>query len=92
MKVFAVVLVLIGVLNFSVLVVTSLGRGGSADRDASHDGHFFVSDHGKLTEVSEGTYRFSLAHSKSVFITHAMAMLGIVLLMAVDMKKKAGRG
>jgi hypothetical protein len=91
MKAAANVLILVGVLNFAALITTSMSIGGSADPEASRNGRFFLSDHGTRTEVDESAYRFSLIHSRSVFITHPLAILGFVLLMAEDMKKHPDR-
>ena len=35
------------------------------------NGHYYVSSHGKMTEVSRGAYVYSLIHSVSVVMTHA---------------------
>jgi hypothetical protein len=48
--------------------------GGDATNGKIANGHFFLANHGKLTEVSEGVFRYSLWHARSLFITHPLAM------------------
>ncbi len=41
----------------------------------SENGHYFLSNHGRPKEVNEGVFTYSLWHVRSLFITHALAML-----------------
>ena len=49
--------------NFVVFVVISLVLGGDALGTAPIDGHYYVSSHGRLTEVSRAVWIYSWAHS-----------------------------
>lgn len=62
-------------LNFVVFVVVAFAIGGDAVNGKTVGGHFYLASHGKLTEVSEAVFTYSLWHVRSVFITHPLAML-----------------
>ncbi len=73
------VIKVIGVLNFLAFVAVALWIGGDAVNGHTIDGRFFLSNHGKFTEVSEAVYRYSYAHAVSVWITFPMAFLVALL-------------
>ena len=62
-------------LNFVVFFIVALVIGGDAVNGKVVEGHFYLSDPGKLTEVSEAVYTYSLWHVRSLFLTHPLAML-----------------
>ena len=47
-------------LNFVVFFIVALVIGGDAVNGKVVAGHFYLSDHGKPTEVSEAVYTYSL--------------------------------
>ena len=55
MKVFGLTLAIIGFVNFTAFFVTTLRAGGGPDDELSKGGRYFVTEHGKVTEVSEQT-------------------------------------
>ncbi|MGI4717993.1 MAG: hypothetical protein ACRYF6_06445 [Janthinobacterium lividum] len=65
----------LAVVNFVSFFVGCLYLGGDALNGKIEDGHFYLSDHGKLTEVSKGIYRYSQVHGASVF-----ALIGLTLI------------
>jgi hypothetical protein len=89
MKYFAYTLVVVGVLNFASFWVIALIVGGDAVGNPPQDGRYFVSEHGRRTEVSRSVYEYSLFHARSVWVTHPLALLGGVLLYCEDQKRKA---
>ncbi len=70
------VLVLLGVVNFAVFWIVGACIGGDAVSGRSEDGHYFVSNHGQLTEVTHAVFLYSRIHSYSVWITHPLAAAG----------------
>ncbi|MGO4715073.1 hypothetical protein [Bradyrhizobium sp. 2TAF24] len=64
-----------GILNFLVFVVIAIAIGGDAVNGRIVDGHFYVANHGRLTEVSQAVYTYSLWHVRSIFVTHPLAIL-----------------
>lgn len=54
--------------NFICFFVVASYLGGDALGGKNANGHFYLSSHGKLTEVSEAVYRYSQLHGLSVFL------------------------
>jgi len=65
----------LALVNFVSFFAGCLYLGGDALNGKIEDGHFYLSNHGKLTEVSEGVYRYSQLHALSVF-----ALVGLFLI------------
>ena len=80
--IFAIILVLLGALNFMAFMAFSMNIGGSAGNGRIRDGRYFVNEHGKETEVSASTFELNLTHGRSLWITHPMAMVGMLILIA----------
>ena len=89
MKYFAYTLVVIGVLNFASFWIIAVVIGGDAVSNAPVDGRYYVSEHGRRTEVSRSVYDYSLFHARSVWVTHPLAFFGGYLLYCEDKKRKA---
>ncbi len=70
----------IGILNFVAFYLGTLALGGDALNGKIVDGHYFVSDHGHLTEVSAQAFEYSMWHFKSIFVTHVMGAICVLLL------------
>ena len=82
----------LGVLNFLAFVIVAVAIGGDAVNGKTIGGHFYLGCHGKLTEVSEAVYAYSLWHVRSVFATHPLAMLtGYLANLEKQARKAAGR-
>src|SRR5262245_4223113 len=72
----------IAMLNFFVFWYGVLILGGDAINGKKDGGRYFVGDHGKYTEVTEGVYRYSRFHALSLFVTHSLGMVaGLILLL-----------
>jgi hypothetical protein len=69
------VICVLGVLNFIVCFIVAIVIGGDAVNGKIVGGHFYLASHGKLTEVSETVFTYSLWHARSLFVTHPLAML-----------------
>lgn len=72
---------LVGFANFFWFVAESSALGGDALNGTIRGGHYYVSSHGALTEVSQGQWYWSRAHAISVFGTHLLAMVGMAFLL-----------
>jgi hypothetical protein len=66
--------------NFVTFVVGSERLGGDALNGHQSDGRFFVSAHGRSTEVDESAWRSSRLHAISVLASWAVAMIAMVYL------------
>jgi hypothetical protein len=67
--------VVVGFLNFAVFWITAVALGGDAYAGGHQGSHYFLSSHGRLTEVSEAVWQYSRIHSASVWVTHPLALL-----------------
>jgi hypothetical protein len=65
----------VGIVNFAIFWFAALYLGGDAISGKMVDGHFFLSSHGHLTEVSQSVFTYSKWHVLSVFVTHPLAIL-----------------
>lgn len=74
-------IVLLGLLNFFVFFCTAMYLGGDAINGHSSNGHYYLADHGHLTEVSRAVFAYSKWHVISVWITHPLAIVCGILLM-----------
>lgn len=75
--------------NFAIFWIVGVAIGGDAINGKIVGSHFYLGSHGKLTEVSETIYTYSLWHARSLFITHPLAFVTGVL---ANKQKKAMRG
>jgi hypothetical protein len=66
-------------LNFAAFLLVAMSIGGDAVNGRQSAGHYFVASHGKLTEVSRAVWMYSRAHSYSLFVTHPIGILAVVL-------------
>jgi hypothetical protein len=66
---------LAGIVNFFVFFLAAVYLGGDALSGRAVDGHYFLSSHGRLTEVSQAVFTYSEWHVRSVFITHPIGGL-----------------
>ena len=53
----------------------AVALGGDAVSGKAEAGHYYLSNHGRLTEVSGQVFTYSRVHTYSVFITHPLALL-----------------
>jgi len=73
-------LVWIGLLNFFSFALFSSLIGGDALGGQVHDGHYFVSYKGNLTEVSSAVFTYNYIHSGSQLLTFPLMMIAGVVL------------
>ena len=74
------VILIVCFLNFVACGIGSLVVGGSAASGFKEDGRYFLVEHGKKTEVSMQIWNYSLWHYRSLFVTHPLAMIMLVIL------------
>jgi hypothetical protein len=77
-----------GVLNFVIFWHVAVQIGGDAVSGKIEDGRYFVSSHGRLTEVSSETWRYSYAHKVSTWITHPLGAVGLLLMCLTSPERK----
>ena len=80
MKYFAYTLFLIGILNFASFFIIALVIGGDAVNGKVENGKYYVSEHGRDTEVSRSVFEYSRFHAHFVWVTHPLALIGILFL------------
>jgi len=85
---FAYTLFIIGALNFASFFIIALFIGGDAVGNPPLDGRYYVSEHGRRTEVSRSVYEYSLFHARSVWGTHALIFFGAFILYCKDEDRK----
>jgi hypothetical protein len=72
----ALVLLLVGLLNFALFVTGSIVLGGDAVNGKIEDGQYYVGGKGLYFAVSPGVWIYSYIHVISVWITFPVAMFG----------------
>jgi hypothetical protein len=73
-------LILLGMLNFFAFFVHAAVLGGDAVSGKYDNGHFYVKNHGKYTEVTETQFDNSRRHLHSMIATHVGAAFGALLM------------
>ena len=68
-------IVFLGVGNFLVFLLGAMYLGGNAWSGLTVDGHYFVHEHGRLTEVSRAAFLYSQWHARSLLLTHPLVLL-----------------
>lgn len=68
----------LGLANFAMFLIGAVILGGDAVSGKVEDGHYYLSNHGRLTEVSRGAYIYSRTHTLSVWVTHPLAILAVI--------------
>ncbi|HXU34429.1 MAG TPA: hypothetical protein VN851_27965 [Thermoanaerobaculia bacterium] len=64
-----------GGVNFAVFVVIALYLGGSAFGTSPSGGHYYLADHGHLTEVGRGVWIYSWAHAFLTVTTFPLVVI-----------------
>lgn len=73
--------------NFSLFFIISLFIGGDAVNGQEEAGRYYLANHGTLTEVNYFVFMYSRIHVYSVFITHPLAMLAVIVYAITGGKK-----
>jgi hypothetical protein len=66
---------LVAVANFIVFFLACLFLGGDALTGYQASGRYYLGSKHQMTEVSREVFQFSLWQTRSVFVTHPLAML-----------------
>lgn len=82
--VIAAILFFVAITNFFVFFMVAVYIGGDAWNGKVENGHYYVANHGKYTEVSPGVWHYSRAHVVSVLITHPLGILAVAISHALD--------
>jgi hypothetical protein len=82
-------LFIIAFVNFLAFWIAAVAIGGDALSGTADAGRYYVSNHGKLTEVSSRVWHYSRIHTISIWITHPLGIFGGGGLMALS--RKMGR-
>jgi hypothetical protein len=84
------IIFMIGWVNFAIFWIVAVCIGGDAFSGKIVDGHYFVSNHGNLTEVSPAVWQYSRIHAASLCVTHPVGiLLGTPLIIFGQRLKKA---
>ena len=67
----------VAIVNFIAFVIIAILIGGDAVNGRIDSGHYFVANHGRLTEVSASVFTYSRWHARSLFVTHPLGMIAI---------------
>jgi hypothetical protein len=65
---------IVAIVNFGAFVLIAESIGGDALNGHAVQGHYFLSNHGRLIEVSRATFEYSKWHAISLFVTHPLAI------------------
>ncbi len=65
--------------NFFAFVLVAVRIGGDALNGKVEDGHYYLANHGKYTEVSASTFQYSRTHALSIFVTHPLAFIAALV-------------
>ena len=77
----------LGVLNGLSCLVVYQFIGGDAVNGCRADGHYFLNDHGRLTETSRAVWIYSCVHIYSNFITSPLIGLASFMLAKDDRER-----
>ena len=81
-------LFLLGIINFIAFGALSFKLGGTAHAGKLEDGRFYLGNHGKYSEASEGVYNYSLWHGRSIMVTHPLAIVGAIILIGCGKRSR----
>jgi hypothetical protein len=73
--------------NFLAFAIISAFLGGTAPNGKIEDGHYYVGDHNRYTEVSKIVFEYSRIHTTSMFVTHGLAFLAAFVSYRIERKK-----
>jgi hypothetical protein len=65
----------IAMVNFVAFVTIAIWIGGDAINGRISNGHYYVMEHGRYTEVTKAVWDYSRCHAISVWITHGLFFL-----------------
>jgi len=80
----------VAILNFVGFFLISLLLGGDAVNGKIEAGRYYLSSRGAFIEVSQTVWIYSYVHVISVWISHPLGALGVLLRFA-DVSNRPGR-
>ena len=69
----------LGIVNFAAFVLISLWIGGDALNGHTLNGHYFLSNHGQLTETTRVVFLYSEIHACSLFLSGPITLIGAAI-------------
>ena len=72
---FCSIVFIVAIVNFVALLIGAAALGGDALSGKIERGRYYVSDHGKVTEVLKAAFTYSRFHAYTLFVTHPMAII-----------------
>lgn len=85
------IILIFACVNFAVFWFIAFDLGGDAFNGKYEDGHYYLADHGRITEVSKQIWWYSRVHAISVFFTHPLALLCGLLLIVNKQETRSGK-
>jgi hypothetical protein len=82
------IILVVAIINFAVFFVIAILLGGDAINGNETAGHYYLANHGTLTEVSYPIFIYSKIHTTSLFITHPLAMIAGIIYIITGGKKE----
>jgi hypothetical protein len=79
----------VAIINFAVFFVIAIIIGGDALNGHETAGHYYLANHGALTEVSYFVFIYSKIHAISLFITHPLAMIASIVNLIAGGKRES---
>jgi hypothetical protein len=76
------------VINFTVFFFIAMFIGGDALNGHETAGHYYLASHGALTEVSYFVFIYSTIHETSLFITHPLGMIAVIIYVFTGGKRE----
>ena len=70
------------IINFAIFVIITLIIGGDAVNGKEVAGHYFLGNHGQLTEVNYLAFVYSKIHVLSVWVTMPLGMIAALIFYA----------
>jgi hypothetical protein len=77
------------VITFAAFIVVDFSMGGSALAGKVENGHFYVADHGKYSQVSERAWMFNRSCEEVMWSVFPLSVIGYVAISFYE-KRKAG--
>ena len=78
----------VAIMNFLAFSVHTSYLGGSAIRGKRVEGRYYVSNHGRYTEVTEQQWRAVRAHEITVYVTHPLGLIVGGALLAYAQRRR----
>ena len=78
----------VGMVNFTIYMLIGYKLGGDAVNGYATNGRYFLSNHGIHTETTHWIFIYSKVHTYSLFITHPLAILSVLVLNSRRSKKQ----